>query len=266
MASKIFINYRRNDEAGYALALQIILENLFSTEDVFMDVAGSIRPGDDFLEVIDRGVGSSMILLSVIGKDWTKLLNSPRASDVDFVVYEITSALNQGKRVVPVLLNDVSMPSANEVPDGLKGFIVRNAFRLRHDSFRSDCSRLADILKEQLEQLDNIEVARRSTKAMRIAESAKSNFEIALVGTVWDSVDSDGDDYVFRFLEDGILEYTSPTGTYDNGRWTQNGSMVVFDMNEHHATYTAELTTPAVLKGSAENKEGHMWTFTGTRR
>jgi hypothetical protein len=49
MAGKIFINYRRGDDAGFTQALYLRLESEFASGDLFMDVEGHIKPGDDFV-------------------------------------------------------------------------------------------------------------------------------------------------------------------------------------------------------------------------
>jgi hypothetical protein len=40
MAGKIFINYRRGDEAGFTQAPYLRLESEFASDDLFMDVEG----------------------------------------------------------------------------------------------------------------------------------------------------------------------------------------------------------------------------------
>jgi hypothetical protein len=45
MAGKIFLSYRREDAAGFALALFDRLEQSFPAESLFMDVEGRIGRG-----------------------------------------------------------------------------------------------------------------------------------------------------------------------------------------------------------------------------
>ena len=52
MAGKIFLNYRRDDEAGFTHALYLRLEGEFAPGDLFMYVGGHIKPGDDFIKVL----------------------------------------------------------------------------------------------------------------------------------------------------------------------------------------------------------------------
>ena len=73
MAGKIFINYRRNDDPGFTQALYQRLEDDFASEDLFMDVEGQIKPGDDFVEVLSGRVSAADVMLVVIGPRWADL-------------------------------------------------------------------------------------------------------------------------------------------------------------------------------------------------
>jgi hypothetical protein len=63
MSGKIFINYRREDDSGYTQALFQELEDEFASADLFMDVEGSIKPGEDFVEVLSAQVGACDVML-----------------------------------------------------------------------------------------------------------------------------------------------------------------------------------------------------------
>jgi hypothetical protein len=259
MSAKIFINYRREDEAGYALALQLYLAGRFPASTVFMDVAGSIEPGDDFVEAINRNVGSSIVLLAIFGSRWLTLSRERSADEMDFTNLEIASALNQGKLVVPVLINDAPMPSEKALPPEIGGVARRHAVRLRHESFGEGCSRLAEFVERRLRSVENITAAAQAEAARAIADSPHQLENISLPGTVWKGHSADRE-MVFRFLDDGVLRYTSPSGTFDNGLWTQDGSLVVCDINDHYAIYTGKLDGRK-LTGSAVNKKGRTWSF-----
>ena len=74
MAGKIFINYRRDDDPGYTQALYQRLEDEFGSADLFMDIEGSIKPGDDFVAVLSTQVDACEVMLAVIGPRWSELL------------------------------------------------------------------------------------------------------------------------------------------------------------------------------------------------
>jgi hypothetical protein len=57
-----------------------------------MDVEGHIKPGDDFVTVLNAQVVATDVLLAVIGPRWSELL-AERANDPDdFVAIEINEA------------------------------------------------------------------------------------------------------------------------------------------------------------------------------
>ena len=56
----------------------------------------------------------------------------------DFVRIEIEAALQQDKRVIPVLVGEAQMPRGDQLPDTLRPFARRNAVRLTHERFRAD--------------------------------------------------------------------------------------------------------------------------------
>ena len=48
---RLFISYRRNEDAGFAGRLADALEAAFGTDAVFHDI-DDIRPGEDFVDVL----------------------------------------------------------------------------------------------------------------------------------------------------------------------------------------------------------------------
>lgn len=81
-----------------------------------------------------------------------------------------------------------------------------------------------------------------------------------LTGTVWAGNDSDGDRDVFRYLPGGVLNYTSPTGTFQNGSWRQIGNTVLMEMNRHYANYTGLIAGDRIV-GTARNVTRHRWSW-----
>ena len=169
---KIFINYRRDDDPGFTTALYMHLEEEFGRGRLFMDVEGYIKPGDDFTEVLSAQVAQCDVLLAVIGPRWAELL-AARAGDAgDFVVVEIKAALDQGKRVIPVLVGKAGFPRADNLPEAIHALARKNAVALRHDRFKADCQGLSGALKEALETAQAGRLAR--TEAERQAAEAAS--------------------------------------------------------------------------------------------
>lgn len=150
MTGKLFINYRRGDDAGFALALYQRLEAEFSADNLFMDVEGHIKPGDDFVSVLRDQVASAEIMLVVIGPKWLDLFDAAAQQSHDFVGIEIRAALDLRKRVIPVLVGGAKMPLSEALPVAICALAYRNAVWLRPDRFVSDCQSLVVALKEQL--------------------------------------------------------------------------------------------------------------------
>jgi hypothetical protein len=167
MPDKIFVNYRRDDDPGYTQALYQRLEDEFASADLFMDVEGRIKPGDDFVEVLSTQVGACDVMLAVIGPRWSKLLADRVNDPSDFVVLELKTAFAMGKRVIPVLVGGASIPRADELPEAIQPLVRRNAVGLRPERFKADCQGLVTALKEQLAGAEKERAAR--TEAERAA-------------------------------------------------------------------------------------------------
>lgn len=148
----IFISYRRTDASWPARWLADRLVGQFGDDAVFQDVE-SIRPGDDFAAEIEAGIRSCSVLLAVIGPRWLaeesdagQRLDDPQ----DWVRLEIESALRQGIRIVPVLVDGARMPSASELPPSLQSLARRQAVTLSPASL--DTRRLPSVLEAIIAQ------------------------------------------------------------------------------------------------------------------
>jgi len=84
-----------------------------------MDVEGHINPGDDFVKVLNDQVAQCDVLLAIIGERWIGALDDEGKrrleNEGDFIRIEIASALQLGKRVIPVLVNEAEMPRADHL-------------------------------------------------------------------------------------------------------------------------------------------------------
>jgi hypothetical protein len=148
----VFISYRRQDSEGWAGRIHDRLTERFDDDQVFMDV-DTIKPGDDFREVITQKVSTCQVLLAVIGPHWLdqdqggqRRLKAPD----DILRLEIAAALERGIRVIPVLVQGAVMPKPKDLPDDLARLAGRNASTLHHESFRSDADRLITVIERIL--------------------------------------------------------------------------------------------------------------------
>jgi hypothetical protein len=172
MSGKIFINYRRGDDPGFTQALYQSLEKHFPAADLFMDVEGHIRPGDIFADVLSRQVAACDVFLAVIGPRWIELLTGRSGDAPDFVVIEIKAAIEQGKRVIPILVGGASLPRAGDLPAPVWPLLERNAVALRPERFKADCLWLISALQEGLAAAEQ-ERAARTEAERKAAEAAR---------------------------------------------------------------------------------------------
>ncbi len=150
--ARILLSYRRDDSSGHAGRLYDRLSQHFGRDNLFMDV-DTIALGLDFVEAIQDAVGSCDVLLAVIGRQWLTSTDSQghRRLDnpEDFVRLEITTALERGIRVIPVLVGGASMPRSIELPDVLRPLARRQAL-IVGDHFHPDVDRLIAALETVL--------------------------------------------------------------------------------------------------------------------
>lgn len=146
----IFINYRREDSRADAGRLFDWLSGHFGKDRVFMDVAGSIEPGMDFDEVIEKAVTSCDALIVVLGKQWLTTTESTGRRRLDnpddYVRLEIAKALQRNIRVIPVLVQEATMPSAEDLPEDLARLAKRQALEISDSRWDYDTEQLVKVL------------------------------------------------------------------------------------------------------------------------
>jgi hypothetical protein len=144
----IFINYRRDDAAGFARSLYEHLDQQFKQGQVFMDVEALREPGMDFVKEIERSLSRCAVMLVLIGKSWHSSTDAAGRRRIeqpdDFVRLEIATALRREIRVMPVLLNGATMPPTEQLPEDLQLLGRRQAIALTHDDWAHDVSRLVE--------------------------------------------------------------------------------------------------------------------------
>ncbi len=151
--SGVFISYRREDSSGHAGWLREGLAERLGRDRVFMDI-DTIEPGLDFVEVLERAVDDCDVLLVLIGKAWltTKGADGRRRLDdpKDYHRLEVESALKRRIRVIPVLVQDATVPRAEELPPTLQTLARRHATELDDSKWAYDIDRLSTIVKKDL--------------------------------------------------------------------------------------------------------------------
>jgi hypothetical protein len=153
MASrKLFINYRRDDARADAGRLYDRLHARYPGR-VFRDV-GSLEPGVEWHEAIEKVLGASDACIVVVGREWLnaadasgkRRLDDPR----DTVRNEVATALGHGMRVFPVLVGGAKMPAEDDLPEDLKALARRNALEISEQDWNEDFEKLANAIDKTL--------------------------------------------------------------------------------------------------------------------
>jgi hypothetical protein len=173
----IFVSYRREDTDGYAGRIADLLSQRFGPEKLFVDV-DTILPGTGYPEVIQEKLDSCDVLLAVMGPKWSTAADSSGNkrlyNSADWVRREIETALQRQIPVVPVLVGNAKLPSADELPDELRPLLLQQAWAVTPQGFRDKVNALG----LQLEQLVHDEAAKRATiERQRRIEETKAELE-----------------------------------------------------------------------------------------
>ena len=151
MRGTIFINYRKDDSSWNALALYNELLKYFPKESIFKDF-NTIRPGDDFVESIQKALTHCNVLLVVMSKNWLEVKDkhgNRRINDPDDLVrIEIATAIERNIQVIPVLFDNIPMPTSAELPDNLRSLPRRQFVEIETTRFEADVKKLADAIME----------------------------------------------------------------------------------------------------------------------
>ena len=155
MSGGIFISYRRQDTAYIAGRLHDRLVAHFGPEQIFRDI--EMKPGVDFGRRIGEAVGSCDALLAVIGDGWLdsrdaqgqRRIDAPR----DWVRQEIQAALDRPDvLVIPVLVENATMPAEEDLPPEIRGLAARNAMELSDRRWDYEVTKLIEALDEVVQQ------------------------------------------------------------------------------------------------------------------
>ncbi len=152
----VFISYRRSDTAPYASRLKAHLDAAFGAEFVFMDV-NSLRPGEPFKDVIEATITSIDVVLALIGHDWLTVTDASGKRRLenpgDFVRLELATAFQFDRVVIPVLLENASMPASGELPEPLVALAQRHAITMGDTGWDGDVERLVRRLEEVVDTI-----------------------------------------------------------------------------------------------------------------
>jgi len=173
----IFISYRRRDTAYPAGWLYERLITKFGRAHVFKDV-DSIRPGEDFVEVIRNAVLSCHTMLVLIGPDWRGVARdtSPEEAGAppDFLRLEVETALANRLQVIPILIEDAPMPKEDDLPSSIAALSRRNAITLDPNHFDTSFNKLLPILERARREAEQRAQEQARAEAERIAKEREA--------------------------------------------------------------------------------------------
>jgi len=150
---RIFISYRRQDSPSMTGRIYDKLEEVFGRNKVFRDI-DDISAGQDFRAKLAQEIDKSDILLVIIGPKWENITDSHgtrRLEDPDdFVRIEVEVGLKNPKKIViPVLVENTSMPGPEALPKSLRELCYRNAVSIRQDpDFHNDTQKLISEIRK----------------------------------------------------------------------------------------------------------------------
>lgn len=147
--SKIIVSYRADDTGNISGRLDDFLVNRFGDNKVQLGLEGVIQPGDDFVEAIESAVKQTDVLVVLIGTQWTAgdWLND--ADDYDQIA--LKTALEEKVRIMPVLVDGATMPTADQLPEAFASLARRAGVDVSEENFRDDAGQLADQLDKHVQ-------------------------------------------------------------------------------------------------------------------
>jgi hypothetical protein len=141
----LFLCYRRDDAPDAAGRLYDSLAGAFGPERVFMDI-DSVPLGVNVVTHINQQLQGCAAVLVMIGRSWTASTDagSNRRLDdpADHVRVEVATALKQNVPVIPVLVQNASMPRATDLPDDIRDLAFYNGIKLAPEFWRAGVERL----------------------------------------------------------------------------------------------------------------------------
>jgi hypothetical protein len=182
-AVDVFVSYRRDDTGGRAGRLADALAAKFGRRHVFQDVT-ALKPGASFDDQVDHAIGTSDVVLVVIGRGWADDPDGHGGRRLDraddFVRHEVRAALRGDVVVVPVLVDGAELPSEQSLPDDLRPLVRRQAATIRDESWHRD----VDALIRQLTDGPDAETDRRPNRALLAVGALAVVLVIAAVGVL----------------------------------------------------------------------------------
>jgi Leucine-rich repeat (LRR) protein len=208
--SQVFLSYRRDDQPALAYLLKDRIEARIGRGTVFLDISGSLSPGDDFEDRIKVAISRSDVFISLIGPNWLGSGSATETSRIllnnDFVRLENELALTADKDIIPVLIEPAEMPTRDQLPPTIWPLLKKQAVALSLRSIESACREIVDSCVHRLEKAaERRAVARGEAESMivsRVLQGKEISRELAVLARNLDF--SQKEEFLSPALCDGV--------------------------------------------------------------
>lgn len=140
----VFLSYRHDDVPWAAARLADQLEHRLGVGSVFRDVS-SIPSGIDFRARLLEAISRCAVGIVVIGPKWHDSFEMKHAEH-DYVLWEITTLLRTGKKVIPLLFESASLVG-RALPVSLDSIRYLQSTSIRDDTtYGTTIDRLSDVV------------------------------------------------------------------------------------------------------------------------
>ena len=160
---KIFISYRREDSREATNRIAKRLKNQFGDDSVILDTDNFLL-GKDFREEIMQNLRSADVVLVVIGEFWHSIIQSrSETSEVDWVLKEVETAIQENKIVIPLLLDGIGIPPSIILPPTIQELPNKNGLPIHTSTYHFDAG--IRRLNQKIQQATGVfTVPQRGTK------------------------------------------------------------------------------------------------------
>lgn len=144
--NKIFLSYRRGNDAGITNYIQKRLSEEFGDRRVFMDTR-KIQIGENFVNRIEKELKFCESFIAVIGRDWFKRISNTGGQNLNPLRAEISAALKLNLKIFPVLVNGANLPTVEELPSDIQELSYIHSIEIRESSIDYDIDQLISAIK-----------------------------------------------------------------------------------------------------------------------
>lgn len=154
---KIFISYRREDEADFVKLLRKYFSDYFGANNVFMD-SYNIENGAQWKEVIPQKIRWCDAMVVIIGPKWVDLIQKKAIEEFDPVRMEVAMALAEKKVIIPVCIKGVPKPpEEKQIHYEVRGMLNHHGAVLPNNADNDeDIERMIDSIGRNLVKQENL--------------------------------------------------------------------------------------------------------------